>query len=186
MTYFGCQSYNGNILHLAPTVYKIFRKFDDVANFVISSCLGAPSMTAQDRAQVVEFWIRVAKECLDLKTFASLHAILLALQSPAVGRLKCTWGHVSWKSSRMRNRLMKEKWLNQKWLFTECSIVREIMTYKHMAKMHHLEPEEHFRSFFQAMETLDEQESYTLSCQLEAPGQRAGRKGLLFFRSRNI
>ena len=63
MTYFGCQSYNGNILHLAPTVYKIFRKFDDVANFVISSCLGAPSMTAQDRAQVVEFWIRVAKVC---------------------------------------------------------------------------------------------------------------------------
>ena len=40
----------------------------------------------------------------------------------------------------------------------ECSIVREIMTYKHMAKMHHLEPEEHFRSFFQAVETLDEQE----------------------------
>ena len=27
---------------------------------------------------------------------------------------------------------------------------------------------------------------YTLSCQLEPPGQRAGRKGLLFFRSRNI
>ncbi|XP_073074971.1 ral-GDS-related protein-like [Manis javanica] len=186
MTYFGCQSYNGNILHLAPTVYKIFRKFDDVANFVISSCLGAPSMTAQDRAQVVEFWIRVAKECLDLKTFASLHAILLALQSPAVGRLKCTWGHVSWKISRMHKRLMQEKWLNRKWLFTECSIVREIMTYKHMAKMHHLEPEEHFRSFFQAVETLDEQESYTLSCQLEAPGQRASTKGLLFFRSHNI
>ncbi|XP_057361176.1 ral-GDS-related protein-like [Manis pentadactyla] len=116
MTYFGCQSYNGNILHLVPTVYRIFRKFDDVANFVISSCLGAPSMTAQDRAQVVEFWIRVAKECLDLKTFASLHAILFALQSPAVDRLKCTWGHVSWKSSRMHKRLIEEKWLNRKWL----------------------------------------------------------------------
>ncbi|XP_073073862.1 ral-GDS-related protein-like [Manis javanica] len=184
----GCPSHNRYILQLAPAVYNILRKFDDVANFVISSCLGAPTKTAQDRAQVVEFWIWVAKECLDLKTFASLHAILLALQSPAVDRLKCTWGCVSWKSSRMHKRLMKKKWLIRKWLFTERSIVREIMTYKHMAKMYHLEPDEHFRSFFQAVETLDEQKSYTLSCQLEPPGQRVGRKGLLslFFRSHNI
>ncbi|XP_036788040.2 ral guanine nucleotide dissociation stimulator-like [Manis pentadactyla] len=143
-------------------------------------------MTAQDRARVVEFWIQVAKECLDLENFASLHAILLALQSPAISRLQCTWGHVSWKSSRMHKKLIKEKWHNQKWLLKESSIVREMLIHKYVAMTHHLEPNEHFRSFFQAVEPLDEQKRYTLSCQLEPPGKRAGRKGLLFFRSRNI
>ncbi|XP_057352792.1 ral guanine nucleotide dissociation stimulator-like isoform X1 [Manis pentadactyla] len=201
------QSYNGNVEHLAPAVNKIIKEFNDVANVVICSCLRAPGMTARDRARVVEFWIQVAKECLDLENFASLHAILLALQSPAISRLQCTWGRVSWKSSRIHKRLIKEKWLNQKWLLKEATsmvtqqhrflqgsedrqeestIIRERLIDKYVAMTRHLEPEEHFRAFFQAVEPLDEEESYTLSCQLEPPGQRAGRKGLLFFRSRNI
>ncbi|XP_073075087.1 uncharacterized protein [Manis javanica] len=185
MTRCGSQSYNGNVEHLAST-NKIIKQFHDAANMVISSCLGAPGMTARDRARVVEFWIQVAKECLDLENFAHLHAILLALQSPAISRLQCTWGRVSWKSSRMHKRLEKERWLNRKRLLKESSILREMLIHKYVAMTHHLQPEEHFRAFFQAVETLDDQKRYTLSCQLEPPGQRAGRKGLLFFRSRNI
>ena len=37
-----------------------------------------------------------SQECLALKNFASLRAILLALQSPAVRRLESTWRHVPW------------------------------------------------------------------------------------------
>ncbi|XP_057361215.1 ral guanine nucleotide dissociation stimulator-like isoform X2 [Manis pentadactyla] len=121
MTRCGSQSCNGNVEHLAPTFNKIIKQFDDAANLVISSCLGGPGMTARDRARVVEFWIQVAKECLDLENFASLHAILLALQSPAISRLQCTWGRVSWKSSRMHKSLEKERWLNRKRLLKEAT-----------------------------------------------------------------
>ena len=37
------------------------------------------------------------------------------------------------------------------------TIVREMLIHKYVAMTHHLEPEEQFRSFFQTVETLDEQ-----------------------------
>ena len=37
-----------------------------------------------------------SQECLALRNFAALHAILLALQCPAIRRLESTWRHVSW------------------------------------------------------------------------------------------
>ncbi|XP_016078954.1 PREDICTED: ral guanine nucleotide dissociation stimulator-like [Miniopterus natalensis] len=57
-------------------------------------CLGHPSMMAQDRAKVVEHWVKVAKECRTLENF-SLHAILSGLESMNVHRLKKTWREVS-------------------------------------------------------------------------------------------
>ncbi|XP_073076501.1 ral-GDS-related protein-like [Manis javanica] len=65
--------------------------------------------------------------------------------------------------------------------------LEEILTYKFLARQYDLEPKEHFLSFFRTVELLGEDQSYGLSCQLEPPGQRAGRKGLLqFFRSHKI
>ncbi|XP_073076088.1 ral-GDS-related protein-like isoform X2 [Manis javanica] len=66
-------------------------------------------------------------------------------------------------------------------------ILHEMTIYQHMARLYDLEPKEHVMSFLQAVEPLDEEESYSLSCQLEPPGQGASRKGLLrFFRSHKI
>ena len=48
---------------LAPNIHNIMRQFDATFYFVTSSCLRAPSLMAQDRARVVEFWIQVAKVC---------------------------------------------------------------------------------------------------------------------------
>ena len=48
---------------LAPNVQMVIRQFDAMVSLVISSCLGTVTMTAQDRAQAVEFWIRVAEVC---------------------------------------------------------------------------------------------------------------------------
>lgn len=50
-----------SIEHMAPTIHKVMKKFEATVRLVTTSCLGTPSMTAQDRARVVEFWIRVAK-----------------------------------------------------------------------------------------------------------------------------
>lgn len=49
--------------HLAPTVRATITQFNSVANCVITTCLGNPSMVAQDRATVVEYWITVAMVC---------------------------------------------------------------------------------------------------------------------------
>ncbi|XP_057168797.1 ral guanine nucleotide dissociation stimulator-like [Ursus arctos] len=78
--------------HLAPTVRATVTQFNCVAKCVITTCLGNPSMTARDRAIVVEHWIKVAKACQTLRNYSSLRAILSALQSVSIHRLENTWG----------------------------------------------------------------------------------------------
>ncbi|KAI5932179.1 RAC-beta serine/threonine-protein kinase [Manis javanica] len=171
----------------------------------------------------------IHKECLALKNFASLHAILLALKSRTVHHLESTWGHVSWKRFRMYKKLKRrDKCINRKWLLKEadsmvqqqlwdawgtedrrkqgrvpflgmflddllldklpehnedadrmkerkvngCSILpgkitavlREIVMHRTLAFDYNLEPKEHFMSFLQAVEPLDEEESTQASC----------------------
>ncbi|XP_048668763.1 ral guanine nucleotide dissociation stimulator isoform X2 [Marmota marmota marmota] len=91
--------------HLAPTIRATVTQFNNVANCVITTCLGDRSMKASDRARVVEHWVEVARECRVLKNFSSLYAILSALQSNAIHRLKKTWEEVSRDSFRIFQKL---------------------------------------------------------------------------------
>nr|XP_008504671.1 PREDICTED: ral guanine nucleotide dissociation stimulator-like [Equus przewalskii] len=86
--------------YLAPTVRDTVTQDNTVANCILVTCLGDLSMTAQDRARVVELWVWVAEECRGLGNFSSLHTILYALQSPTFTRLQDTWGQVSRESCR--------------------------------------------------------------------------------------
>ncbi|KAF5920692.1 hypothetical protein HPG69_014729, partial [Diceros bicornis minor] len=52
---------NSSNEHMALTLHANVTHFDSVVNCIITLCLRDPSMMAQDRARVMEFWIQVAK-----------------------------------------------------------------------------------------------------------------------------
>ncbi|XP_069775761.1 ral guanine nucleotide dissociation stimulator-like isoform X3 [Narcine bancroftii] len=79
---------------LAPSVRATVRQFNRLTNCVISSCLSNTRLRPQQRARILEKWVFVAEECRALKNFSSLHAIISALQSNSVHRLKKTWEEI--------------------------------------------------------------------------------------------
>ncbi|XP_060946266.1 ral guanine nucleotide dissociation stimulator-like [Limanda limanda] len=104
--------------NMSPTIRATISQFNAVTSQVImsllcqptdatssptSSCL--PPTTPAQRARFIEKWIRVAQECRRLKNFSSLRAILSALQSNAVYRLRKTWAAVSRESMATFNNL---------------------------------------------------------------------------------
>nr|XP_020028838.1 ral guanine nucleotide dissociation stimulator-like 3 [Castor canadensis] len=80
---------------VAPTVRATVAQFNTVTGCVLGSVLGAPGLPAPQRAQRIEKWIRIAQRCRELRNFSSLRAILSALQSNPIYRLKRSWGAVS-------------------------------------------------------------------------------------------
>ncbi|KAM5238038.1 ral guanine nucleotide dissociation stimulator-like 3 [Ctenodactylus gundi] len=80
---------------VAPTVRATVHQFNAVTGCVLGSVLGAPGLPAPRRAQRIEKWIRIAQRCRELRNFSSLRAILSALQSNPIYRLKRSWGAVS-------------------------------------------------------------------------------------------
>ncbi|XP_070463007.1 ral guanine nucleotide dissociation stimulator-like isoform X14 [Equus przewalskii] len=225
--------------NVAPTVWATVVQFNRVVKCVMTSCLGDPNVTARGRAKVLERWIEVARECRALRNISSLHAVLSALQSVPIHRLKKTWGKVSRKSCRKFKKLCDEdnslswellikssldeqedgSWQKQPSKFAtllrtlqrgrkrqqqkgivpflgtmltdlimldtamedyvngneinhekkkkEHKVMMEIVQLQEAAENYNLEPQERFRAWFWDMEQLSEDESYSLSCQLE-------------------
>ncbi|XP_069557246.1 ral guanine nucleotide dissociation stimulator-like 1 [Brachyistius frenatus] len=92
--------------NMSPTIRATIGQFNAVTNQVIMSLLCQPSDSSPtssclpptspaQRARIIEKWIKVAQDCRRLKNFSSLRAILSALQSNAVYRLRKTWAAVS-------------------------------------------------------------------------------------------
>ncbi|XP_035852433.1 ral guanine nucleotide dissociation stimulator-like 1 [Sander lucioperca] len=97
--------------NMSPTIRATVAQFNAITNQVIMSLLcsptdanssptssGRPPSTPAQRACIIEKWVRVAEGCRRLKNFTSLRAILSALQSNAVYRLRKTWAAVSRQS----------------------------------------------------------------------------------------
>ncbi|XP_077326497.1 ral guanine nucleotide dissociation stimulator-like 3 isoform X3 [Lithobates pipiens] len=81
--------------HVAPSVRATVAQFNAVTACVTASVLSDIQLKPQVRAKVLEKWISIAQYCRFLRNFSSLRAILSALQSNSIYRLKRTWAAVS-------------------------------------------------------------------------------------------
>uniref|UniRef100_A0A480M396 Ral guanine nucleotide dissociation stimulator-like 2 n=2 Tax=Sus scrofa TaxID=9823 RepID=A0A480M396_PIG len=103
--------------HLCPSVRATVTQFNRVAGAVVSSVLGATStgegpgevtvrpLRPPQRARLLEKWIRVAEECRLLRNFSSVYAVVSALQSSPVHRLRVAWGEAARDSLRVFSNL---------------------------------------------------------------------------------
>ncbi|XP_031432939.1 ral guanine nucleotide dissociation stimulator-like 2 isoform X2 [Clupea harengus] len=73
------------------SVRETVRQFNRLANAVSASCLWRTDLRSQQRARLLEKWISVAEACRARKNFSSLYAIVSALQSNPLHRLRRTW-----------------------------------------------------------------------------------------------
>ncbi|XP_023853942.1 ral guanine nucleotide dissociation stimulator-like 1 [Salvelinus sp. IW2-2015] len=80
--------------HSAPTIRATITQFNAVAACVVRTILHRQQIRPHLRARVIKRWIDIAQECRMLKNFSSLRAIVSALQSNPLYRLKRAWSWV--------------------------------------------------------------------------------------------
>ncbi|XP_043941231.1 ral guanine nucleotide dissociation stimulator-like 1 [Protopterus annectens] len=80
--------------HLAPTIRATITQFNALTKCVVSTILKDKDLKSHSRAKIIEKWINIAHECRLMKNFSSLKAIVSALQSNPIYRLKTTWASV--------------------------------------------------------------------------------------------
>ncbi|XP_041705023.2 ral guanine nucleotide dissociation stimulator-like 1 isoform X2 [Coregonus clupeaformis] len=80
--------------HSAPTIRATITQFNAVAACVVSTILHRRQIRPHLRARVIQRWIDIAQECRMRKNFSSLRAIVSALQSNPLYRLKRSWSCV--------------------------------------------------------------------------------------------
>ncbi|XP_059197484.1 ral guanine nucleotide dissociation stimulator-like 1 isoform X1 [Centropristis striata] len=80
--------------HSAPTIRATITQFNAVATCVVSTVLKHRQIRPHVRARVIQRWIDIAQECRIRKNFSSLRAIVSALQSNPLYRLKRAWACV--------------------------------------------------------------------------------------------
>ncbi|KAL2915605.1 hypothetical protein HK105_204790 [Polyrhizophydium stewartii] len=77
---------------LTPAIVHITNHFNQIAIWVAQQILDAKA--AKRRFQLICFFIRVAKHCLDFNNFDSVRSVVAGLQSTPVHRLERTWAMV--------------------------------------------------------------------------------------------
>lgn len=81
--------------HSAPTIRATIMQFNAVAACVVSTVLKHRQIRPHARARIIQRWIDIAQECRIRKNFSSLRAIVSALQSNPLYRLKKAWACVN-------------------------------------------------------------------------------------------
>ncbi|KAG2461657.1 RGL1 protein, partial [Polypterus senegalus] len=86
---------------VVSTIRATISQFNAVTNCVVATVLQGEDLKPQQRARSIEKWICIAQECRIRKNFSSLRAVISALQSNAVYRLKRTWACVARNSMQV-------------------------------------------------------------------------------------
>jgi len=76
----------------SPGFTAMMRKFNLWVAWVVTEIVCEKTTPA--RASLINKFIKIAKMCLDLKSFNTAYAIVAGLDNSSVSRLKITWGHV--------------------------------------------------------------------------------------------
>ena len=96
---------------IAPNVVEFTRRFNQVYFWAIEqvlfSCLdkGSVDQQAKIRAEVICYFVKVARKLAELKNLHSCHAIVSALNSSPLLRLTRTWPHVRTRDRQILARL---------------------------------------------------------------------------------
>lgn len=88
---------------VSPNVVKFTQRFNHVSFWVIEEIL-KPSLS-RDRAEILNYFIHVAKKCHDLNNLHTEYAIISALQSASIFRLKKTWNLLSKRDKNVFDKL---------------------------------------------------------------------------------
>ncbi|ORZ25394.1 hypothetical protein BCR42DRAFT_7105 [Absidia repens] len=84
-------------------IQQLINRFNMVCQWVSSEIVRTPSL--EERALVIEKFIRLAQKCHMYSNFATLVQILLGLQSSSVSRLRKTWSKVADSEIRLLEQL---------------------------------------------------------------------------------
>ncbi|XP_069602376.1 ral guanine nucleotide dissociation stimulator-like 2 isoform X3 [Ranitomeya imitator] len=118
------------------SVRETVRHFNRLSGAVTSSCVQDPQLKPQQRARVIEKWVRVAEECWNLRNFSSVYAILSALQSTSVHRLKRVWAETSREIQRSYQEMSevfseKDNYARMRELLFQSQETSDVTTKKH-------------------------------------------------------
>ncbi|XP_052872586.1 ras-specific guanine nucleotide-releasing factor RalGPS2-like [Anopheles cruzii] len=99
----GCGWTKKNKHTLAPNVVAFTKRFNHTTFWTVQEILNGVS--PKDRAEIISHFIKVAKKLHDINNLHSLFAVISALKSASVHRLKESWLLVSRKDQQQLDRL---------------------------------------------------------------------------------
>uniref|UniRef100_A0A8C4ERX8 Ral guanine nucleotide dissociation stimulator-like 1 n=1 Tax=Dicentrarchus labrax TaxID=13489 RepID=A0A8C4ERX8_DICLA len=176
--------------HSAPTIRATITQFNAVAACVVSTVLKHRQIRPHVRARVIQRWIDIAQECRIRKNFSSLRAIVSALQSNPLYRLKRAWASAFSLQGAMQGTipylgtfltdltmldtalpdLVEGGLINFEKRRREFEVIAQIKLLQSACNSYCLGPEPAFLRWFKSQVQLSEEESYALSCEIEGLG----------------